>query len=127
MITLNLVQHHKNAPCKSWAFQGKSVVRVGRSPDNDVVVHSAVVSRHHLELHHITDDYWKIVNIGTNGTYDDLSRPIVQAPVIDGMIVRLARSGPKIQIHKGAIVNAFEQDRDDDTLTEEEILISQSV
>lgn len=127
MITLSLVQVNKNVPCKSWTFQGKSVIRVGRSPDNDVVVHSAVVSRHHLELHQIAEDYWKIVNIGTNGTYDDRSRPILQAPVIDGTIIRLARSGPKIQIHKGAILDSPDEDREDDTLAEEEILVSQSI
>lgn len=108
MINLTLLHSQKTLPCQTWCFEDKSVIRIGRSPDNDVVIYSAVVSRYHLELHRISGNYWKIVNLGTNGTYvnevgvcSSSLRPIAQVPVIDGMVIRLASSGPRIKIQKG--------------------------
>jgi len=76
------------------------VIRIGRSTDNHVILYSAVVSRHHVELRR-TDDRWEIVNLGANGTYLDGKR-ITQVPVEDGVVIRLARSGPNVQIHLSA-------------------------
>jgi len=61
------------------------------------VLYSAVVSRHHVELRK-TDAGWEIVNLGTNGTYIDGKR-VAQAIAEDGIVIRLARSGPNIQIN----------------------------
>ena len=72
-------------------------MRIGRSVNNDVVLYSAVVSRHHVELRQ-TDDGWEIHNTGTNGTYLAGAR-IDSKPVQDGLVIRLARSGPNIQIN----------------------------
>ncbi|MGB3491497.1 MAG: FHA domain-containing serine/threonine-protein kinase [Elainellaceae cyanobacterium] len=76
------------------------MIRIGRSTDNHVILYSAVVSRHHVELRQVGNS-WEIVNLGTNGTYLDGKR-ITKVPVIDGAIIRLARSGPNIQIRLGA-------------------------
>jgi pSer/pThr/pTyr-binding forkhead associated (FHA) protein len=100
VITLNLVHPTQTSPSQSWNFGDLDVIRIGRAPDNDVVLYSAVVSRYHVELHRIGCN-WKIINLGANGTYVNNS-PIIQSPVIDGMILRLARSGPQIQIEKKA-------------------------
>ncbi|QIZ71094.1 FHA domain-containing protein [Oxynema aestuarii] len=100
MITLILVHPQSLSPSQTWSFGDRDVIRVGRSPDNDVVLYSAVVSRHHLELRRI-GSCWKIVNLGSNGSFID-DRPLIQAPIIDGLMVRLARSGPQLQIFKGA-------------------------
>ncbi|HEY9704315.1 MAG TPA: FHA domain-containing protein, partial [Allocoleopsis sp.] len=78
--------------------------RVGRSNDNDVILFSAVVSRHHLELRP-NGNSWDVVSLGANGTYLDGER-ITKVPVIDGMIIRLASSGPKIQLRLGALAAA---------------------
>ena len=76
------------------------MIRIGRSTDNEVILYSAVVSRHHVELR-FDGAEWEIVNLGANGTYIDGKR-IAQIPVDDGMIIRLASSGPKIQIRLGS-------------------------
>lgn len=47
------------------------------------------------------DGSWQIVSLGANGTYVD-DEPISQVPVVDGVIIRLAASGPKIQIRLAA-------------------------
>lgn len=84
-------------PVQSWTFEPESVIRIGRSTDNEVILYSAVVSRHHVEIRRNVSG-WEIVSLGANGTYIDGKR-ITQMPVEDGMIIRLASSGPKIQIH----------------------------
>lgn len=99
MITLTLLHPIKQIPIQVWTFPNESVIRIGRSTDNQVVLYSAVVSRHHVELRR-TDTHWQVVNLGTNGTYLDGKR-IIQEAITDGAIIRLARSGPNIQIRMG--------------------------
>lgn len=99
MITLSLLHPLNKKPVQNWTFEEDSVIRIGRSTENDVVLYSAVVSRHHVELRQ-TDLGWEIVNLGTNGTYLDGKR-VAQALAEDGIIIRLARSGPNIQINIG--------------------------
>ena len=97
MITLSLLHPLHKTPVQSWSFDQEPVVRIGRSTDNNVVLYSAVVSRHHVEIHR-TDSGWAVKSIGTNGTYLE-GRRIAEVTVEDGIIIRLARSGPNIQIH----------------------------
>lgn len=97
MITLSLLHPLNKKPVQHWTFEEDSVIRIGRSTENQVVLYSAVVSRHHVELRQ-TDAGWEIVNLGTNGTYLDGKR-VAQAVAEDGIVIRLARSGPNIQIN----------------------------
>ncbi len=99
MITLTLLHPVQATPVQSWTFEHESVVRIGRAVDNHVVLYSAVVSRHHVELRR-SGLHWEVVNLGTNGTYLDGKR-VQQASLNDGGILRLARSGPNIQIRIG--------------------------
>jgi pSer/pThr/pTyr-binding forkhead associated (FHA) protein len=97
VITLTLLHPLQSIPVQSWPFETESLIRIGRSTDNEVILYSAVVSRHHVELRRKGPD-WEIVSLGANGTYIDGKR-ITQMPVVNGMIIRLASSGPQIQIH----------------------------
>ncbi|MBE9013387.1 protein kinase [Pseudanabaenaceae cyanobacterium LEGE 13415] len=99
MITLTLLHPVQLTPVQHWTFDESTVVRVGRSTDNQVVLYSAVVSRYHAELRRVNSS-WELVSLGANGTYFEGKR-ISQLPVRDGMIFRLARSGPNLQIHLG--------------------------
>lgn len=99
MITLTLLHPLQNIPVQTWVFDQEPVIRIGRATDNHVILYSAVVSRHHVELRRHGSD-WEIVSLGTNGTYLDGKR-ITQAPAVDGVIIRLARSGPNLQIRMG--------------------------
>lgn len=96
MITLSLLHPLHSTPVQSWKFTDESVIKIGRAPDNQVVLYSAVVSRHHVDVRRINGS-WEIINLGANGTYVD-DKPISQVPVVDGVTMRLAPSGPKIQI-----------------------------
>lgn len=99
MITLTLLHPVKQSPVQVWTFPNEAIIRIGRSTDNQVVLYSAVVSRHHVELHRV-GNHWEAVNLGTNGTYLDGKR-ITQEIIQDGAVIRLARSGPNIQIRMG--------------------------
>jgi pSer/pThr/pTyr-binding forkhead associated (FHA) protein len=96
VITLSLLHPLHKTPVQHWSFDQEPVIRIGRSSDNHVILYSAVVSRHHVEIHRI-DHGWRVKSLGTNGTYLDGKR-IDEIPVEDGIIIRLARSGPNIQI-----------------------------
>jgi pSer/pThr/pTyr-binding forkhead associated (FHA) protein len=99
VIKLTLLHPLQSIPVRSWIFEDEQVVRIGRSTENHVVLFSAVVSRRHIELRR-SGITWELINLGTNGTYLD-GKPIAKVPVVDGLIVHLARSGPKIQINVG--------------------------
>jgi pSer/pThr/pTyr-binding forkhead associated (FHA) protein len=97
-IILNLVN---SIPIQTWTFVSEDVVRIGRATDNNIILFSAVVSRHHAELRWSNDAGWQIFNLSSNGTYLD-GEAIKTVKVHNGMIIRLATSGPKIQISVGS-------------------------
>jgi pSer/pThr/pTyr-binding forkhead associated (FHA) protein len=75
----------------------EDIIRIGRGTDNHVILFSAVVSRHHAELRWTEIDGWQLINISANGIYIN-GEAIKTVAVADGMVIRLATSGPKIQI-----------------------------
>ena len=97
VITLTLLHPLQSVAVQSWEFSHESSIKIGRATDNQVVLYSAVVSRHHVEIRKLGLEEWEVVNVGSNGTYIDGER-IEQTKALDGMIVRLAKSGPKILI-----------------------------
>jgi pSer/pThr/pTyr-binding forkhead associated (FHA) protein len=80
---------------QSWKFSAEPIIRIGRASDNNVILYSSVVSRHHAELR-FHDFGWEVVSLGTNGTYLEEQR-IDASPLVDGAIIRIASSGPKLQ------------------------------
>jgi len=97
VITIILLHPQDSTPVQSWTFEQEPLIRIGRGTDNHVVLYSAVVSRYHAELRQ-ANQKWEIVNIGANGTYLDSQRLAEAVPIVDGTIIRLAKSGPKLQI-----------------------------
>ncbi|MGL5832931.1 MAG: FHA domain-containing protein, partial [Waterburya sp.] len=83
-------------------------IKIGRATNNEVVLYSAVVSRHHVEIRKAGEE-WEVVNLGSNGTYIDGQR-IEQTKAVDGMIFRLASSGPKILIKIESASNSRQTD-----------------
>ena len=97
MITLTLLRPLQSTSVQKWTFEDNSVIRIGRATDNNVVLYSAVVSRRHVEIRQVGTS-WEVVNLGANGTYVNGQRISHHVPVVDGLIIRIARSGPQIQI-----------------------------
>ncbi len=96
MITLTLLHPQHSIAVQTWRFEPKPVIRVGRSRNNEVTLYSAVVSRHHVEIRRRGKD-WEIINTGSNGTFCEGKR-ISRARIENGMVIRLASSGPQLQI-----------------------------
>jgi pSer/pThr/pTyr-binding forkhead associated (FHA) protein len=96
MITLHLLHPTEKTPMQKWSFESEPVIRIGRVDDNHVVLYSSVVSRHHAEIRR-QHRYWEIVGLGANGTFVD-GEKISQTKITTGMIIRIANSGPRIQI-----------------------------
>lgn len=68
-----------------------SRVRIGRLPDNDVVLDDLLVSRHHAELHACATS-WTLVDLASpNGTYVNGQR-ITRAAVTDGDVIGVGHS-----------------------------------
>lgn len=106
VITLTLLHPNQATPLQHWQFDNdQSTILIGRALDNHVVLYSAVVSRRHLEIRHNNRDDWELENLGANGTFLN-GKPIEKTTVVDGMVVRLAASGPQIQIR---LINEDEQ------------------
>jgi serine/threonine-protein kinase len=104
MVTLTLLHPQASTPLQQWNFDSQSIIRIGRSPDNDVILNDPLVSRHHVELRVSSSqsgDLWQLVNQGTNGTF--LNGILVSRGLVpDEALIRLAREGPmlKFQNHK---------------------------
>jgi pSer/pThr/pTyr-binding forkhead associated (FHA) protein len=94
VIVLSLLN---SIPVQNWTFMSEDIIRIGRGTDNHVILFSAVVSRHHAELRWTEIDGWQLSNISANGIYIN-GEAIKTVAVADGMVIRLATSGPKIQI-----------------------------
>jgi pSer/pThr/pTyr-binding forkhead associated (FHA) protein len=93
-IVLNLVN---SIPAQSWNFDCHQTIRIGRATDNNVILFSAVVSRHHAELRWLESEGWQIRNLSSNGTYIN-GKPVQCQRLENDIVFRLATSGPKIQV-----------------------------
>lgn len=112
MVTLSLLHPGQNTALKEWKFTDEtSIVRIGRSPDNDVILTEPLVSRHHLELRKTNSlpnpSAWQVINQGTNGTFVD-GILVAQSPITDGCLLQLAKGGPilKFQLEAKTPVSA---------------------
>ena len=98
MIKLTLLHPLQSTPVRTWIFEEEETIAIGRSPDNEVVLYSSVVSRYHVQLKYLNNGKWEIINLGKNGTYLN-GKAISRATVADGMKIELAGSGLKILIN----------------------------
>ena len=100
-ITISLMHPTQPVAMYSWTFEPDrdEPIRIGRSQDNDIVVYSSVVSRHHVELWP-SESGWNLKGFGTNGTFVN-QQLVTQDVLADGMIVRLGHSGPRLRIRLG--------------------------
>ncbi|MGF1515477.1 MAG: FHA domain-containing protein [Elainellaceae cyanobacterium] len=95
---LRVSLHHPRTghSAQDWTFQNRSAVRIGRSSDNDVVLHSSIVSRYHMRLT-LTQGLWSIQSIGMNGIYIDGILTSI-GWVEHGTKIRIGKSGPMLQL-----------------------------
>ncbi|CCK32628.1 ABC transporter ATP-binding protein [Streptomyces davaonensis JCM 4913] len=67
-------------------------VRIGRAPDNDLVIDDLIVSRHHAELRGLPDGGHEITDLGShNGTFLN-GAPVTTAAVRPGDVIGIGHS-----------------------------------
>ncbi|MES1021791.1 FHA domain-containing serine/threonine-protein kinase [Gloeocapsa sp. BRSZ] len=106
VVALYLLDPQRKTPLQQWQFDSESRIRIGRSPDNDIILSDPMVSRYHLELQcvHAGDPQrWHLTNRGTNGTFVD-GILMTQGVVRDRAMIQLARGGPILRFHLEATI-----------------------
>ncbi|MGQ4649321.1 protein kinase domain-containing protein [Lyngbya aestuarii] len=107
MVQLTLLNLPDSRPLQRWDFQSQSSIKIGRSPDNDIILNDQLVSRYHVELTLIpsrSGSSWQLVNQGTNGTF--LNGVLVSRSVVpDDSLIQLARDGPVLKFQVQAPAN----------------------
>lgn len=105
MVILTLLEPQQKTPLEEWCFENLSVIRVGRSADNHVVLTDSLVSRYHLELKLVSSTgnagSWEVVSKGTNGTFLN-GVLVMQSQLPDNSLLQMAQGGPilKFQIQE---------------------------
>jgi len=105
MIALILL-NEQQSELQRWSFPSETIVKIGRSPDNDIVLTDNLVSRYHLELRQITNAdviTWQLFNQGTNGTFLN-GVGVEEAMVFDGALIQLAQGGPVLKFQASSPV-----------------------
>lgn len=105
LITISLRRPLESTLVQTWTFSEEPIIKIGRASDNDVILHSSVVSRYHVELRYLNNQ-WKLISFGNNGTYLQ-GKLVKEAVVEDGTIIGLALSGPQLQINLGLTAQAL--------------------
>lgn len=75
-----------------WRFEGRLLIRIGRSEENHIVITDPSVSRFHAELQY-QGEYWQVVNFGKNGILVG-GKSVSQARIEDQATFRLGSAGP---------------------------------
>ena len=108
MVTLTLLDSQTFKPLQQWDFLDHPIIRIGRSRNNDLILTNfRQVSRYHAELRRVDGEpeeeeitvlnsYWKILNLGQNGT---LVNGIIvsQTLLYHNALIQLTGKGPLLK------------------------------
>ncbi|MGC5245843.1 FHA domain-containing protein [Gordonia sp. DT219] len=89
---------------------GSPRVRIGRTPDNDIVVNHPLVSRHHLSIEWRGTGWWAVDAGSTNGFFNGPQR-VSELALTGAVTFRLgdAATGPTVQVALDAVAPAGPQ------------------
>ncbi|BAZ46529.1 serine/threonine protein kinase [Chondrocystis sp. NIES-4102] len=124
MVIFTLLEPQTNKPLQQWEFADKSVIRIGRAQNNDIVLHGYFqVSRQHLELTLIDSpkEKWQLISRGTNGTLVN-NTFVTKAILQHDDLIRLAENGPVFKFELESRITKNQSD-----LEETDILVTPAV
>ncbi len=123
MVILTLLEPQQKTPLQEWRFENESVIRIGRSADNDIVLTDTLVSRHHLELKQFGSAHngysWEVISKGTNGTFLNGVLVSQQTLLPDNSLLQLARGGPMLKFKIGPVTDPNKPVASSNTCTHE--------
>src|SRR6516162_3018508 len=94
------LSHPHNGPALSCTVTSAvTTLRIGRAPDNDIVVAHPSVSGYHAELHQAADGYRLVDLDSSNGTYIN-ERRITAAPLAEGDVVGIGSATFRLAGHE---------------------------
>ncbi len=103
MVTLTLLHPQESKPLRHWRFEQQTPIRLGRAPENHVILNNPIVSRFHAELRRVelprragSQDpvqAWQLINHSANGTFVN-GEAIAQSLLEDDTLIQLAQDGP---------------------------------
>ncbi len=103
MVSLTLLHPREHTIVQQWHFRDQSVIHIGRSLGNDIVLDKfPKVSRHHLELRQVNVSVWQLTSKGTNGTFLN-GTLITQSLIKNEDLIRLCRGGPLLRFNTQAV------------------------
>ena len=109
MVILTLIHPQNKTPLKQWCFKRETLIRIGRAPDNHVILDDLLVSRHHLDLRQVDDSQprnaatpidqrrWHLVNHSANGTFVN-GAVMSQGLITETALLQLAQGGPLLKL-----------------------------
>ena len=100
-IQISLWDDSQSEIVQQWKFVPPTPIRIGRSPDNEVVIDRPLISRLHATIDYTSlpqgGGYWQITNRGANGTFvNDLS--IDRVLVTNNEQIQLSQGGTLLTI-----------------------------
>lgn len=107
MVIVTLFDPQQKTPLRQWRFEHESLIKVGRAPDNHIVLSDPLVSRHHLELRKVegarsplrsqNQPGWRLANQSANGTFLN-GYLVTQESLAGDVIIQLAQGGPNLRV-----------------------------
>jgi serine/threonine protein kinase, bacterial len=120
MVIFTLLEPQTNQPLQQWEFSEKSVIRIGRAQNNDIVLHGYFqVSRQHLELTltNPPQEKWQLISRGTNGTL--VNNAFVTETILQhDDLIRLAENGPVFKFELESHITKNQADLDKTNIIE---------
>lgn len=94
-MVVHLLDPAFQRPVKSWRFEEKPSVSIGRGDDCDVELNDPYVSRLHVELA-ASGGAWRLISRGRNGVTIQ-GKQVEEAPLAHGTTFRLGAGGPTLR------------------------------
>lgn len=94
-VVVKLLDTARRQTLQKWKFDSVSVVTIGRSPEREIVIPDARISRLHVVLQH-RDNAWWLMSMGQNGVQVD-GEMVDDFLLSNGTMFRLGRQGPTLE------------------------------
>ncbi len=95
-LALELLDPTQNHALQTWEIAERSVIQIGRSADNDIVIASPVVSRIHAYIREVEGER-ELCVLSQNGVYVE-GRRVESIILREGLVFRLAAKGPCLRV-----------------------------
>lgn len=92
-----LLENEQGSPSQFWSFEGESIIRIGRSLENDLVILNPYVSRDHAYLRLDPEGNWSVTAISKQGLLRR-SEPCATIDLGTDCTFRLGPAGPFLRV-----------------------------